>query len=115
MALEGRFAEHHAMLGRLHLDHIAQLEAMIAELDARVEAAMQPFLTARDLLVTIPGIAVLSAAAVISEIGPAPQRYFPTAAHLASWAGGCPVNNEPPGKRHSGKPLLGNVHLQPVL
>ena len=115
MALEGRFAGHHAMLCRLHLDHIARLEAMIAELDARVEAAMQPFLTARDLLVTIPGIAVLSAAAVISEIGPAPQRYFPTAAHLASRAGVCPGSNESAGKRHSGKRRRGNVRLQPVL
>src|SRR5262249_4990235 len=73
MALEGRFGEHHAMLCRLHLDHIDHLEAMIAQLDARVEAMMQPFHAARDLLVTIPGIGPLSAAAVISEIGPAPR------------------------------------------
>lgn len=72
MALGGRFAERHAMLCRLHLDHIVHLEATIAELDARIEAMMQPFLAARDLLITIPGIVVLAAAAVISKIGPIP-------------------------------------------
>ena len=63
VALEGRFGEHHAMLCRLHLDHIDHLQAMIAQLDARIEAMMQPFHAARDLLVTIPGIGPLSAAA----------------------------------------------------
>jgi transposase len=64
MALEGRFGKHHAVMCRLHLEHIGHLEAMIAELEARIEAMMQPFRAARDLLVTIPGIGPLSAAAV---------------------------------------------------
>ena len=115
IALEGRFGEHHAMLCRLHLDHIDHLQAMIAQLDARIEAMMQPFHAARDLLVTIPGIGPLSAAAVISEIGPAPREYFPTAGHLASWAGLCPGNHESAGKRASGKRRHGNTYLQPML
>jgi transposase len=115
MALEGRFGEHHAMLCRLHLDHIDHLEAMIAELDGRVEAMMQPFRAARDLLVTIPGIGLLAAAAVISEIGPAPREHFPTAGHLASWAGICPGNHESAGRHSPGKRRHGNTHLQPVL
>jgi transposase len=56
MALEGRFGEHHAMLCRLHLDHTDHLQAMIAQLEARIEAMIQPYHGARDLLVTIPGI-----------------------------------------------------------
>ena len=115
MALEGRFGEHHAMLCRLHLDHIGYLDKTIAELEARIEAMMQPFRAARDLLITIPGISFLAAAAVISEIGPAPREHFPTAAHLASWAGLCPGNHESAGKRHSGKRRHGNLQLQPVL
>jgi transposase len=115
MALEGRSGEHHAMLCRLHLDHIGHLEAMIAQLDARIEAMMQPFRAARDLLITIPGIAALSAAAVISGIGVSVREYFPTAGHLASWAGLCPGNHESAGKRSSGKRRHGNTHLQPVL
>ena len=60
MALEGRFGEHHAMMCRLHLDHIAYLEKTTAELDARIEAMMQPFRAARDLLTTIPGIGAVA-------------------------------------------------------
>jgi transposase len=115
MALEGRFGEHHAMMCRLHLDHIAYLEKATAELDARIEAMMQPFRAARDLLITIPGIGAVAAAAVISEIGPDPRQYFPTAGHLASWAGLCPGNHESAGKRLRGKRRRGNIYLQPVL
>jgi transposase len=115
MALEGRFGEHHALMCRLHLDHIDHLEAMIARLDAQIEAMMAPFLAARDLLTTIPGIGPLAAAAVISEAGAVLREYFPDAAHLASWAGMCPGNHESAGKHRPGKRRKGNQHLQPVL
>jgi transposase len=115
MALEGRFGEHHAMLCRLHLDHLDHLDAMIAKLDAQAEKMMRPFRAARELLITIPGLGPLSAAAVISEIGADVRAYFPDAAHLASWAGLCPGNHESAGKRRSGKRRHGNQHLQPVL
>jgi transposase len=115
MALEGRFGDHHALMCRLHLDHIGHLETMIAKLDEQVEAMMEPFRAQRDLLRTIPGIGPLAAAAVISEIGADVREYFPDAAHLASWAGLCPGNHESAGKRHSGRRRHGNTHLQPVL
>ena len=94
MALEGRFSSHHALMCRLHLDHIAHLEQMIARLDAQIETMMQPYRTEQDLLATIPGIRQLAAAAIISEIGADVRAYFPSAAHLASWAGICPGNHE---------------------
>lgn len=106
---------HHALMCRLHLDHIGHLEAMIAKLDQQVEAMMAPFRAQRDLLTTIPGIGPLTAAAVISEIGADVSEYFPDPAHLASWAGLCPGNHESAGRRRSGKPRHGNIHLQPVL
>ncbi len=115
MALEGRFGDHHALMCRLHLDHIDHLDAMIEKLDAQVEAMMAPFRAERDLLTTIPGIGPLSAAAVISEIGAGVREYFPDAAHLASWAGICPGNHESAGKRRSGRRRHGNQHLQPIL
>ena len=115
MALEGRFGDHHALMCRLHLDHISHLDAMIVKLDTQIEAMMQPFRAQRDLLTTIPGIGPLAAAAVLSEIGPDVSEFFPDAAHLASWAGLCPGNHESAGKRRSGKPRHGNQHLQPVL
>ena len=104
MALEGRFGDHHALMCRLHLDHIDHLEAM-----------MTPFRAARDLLTTAPGIGPLSAAAVISEIGADVREYFPDAARLASWTGLCPGNHESAGKRRSGKRRKGNEHLQSIL
>jgi transposase len=115
MALEGRFGEHHALMCRLHLEHIDHLEAMIAKLDAQVEAMMAPFRAARDLLTTIPGIGPLAAAAVISEAGADIREFFPDAAHLASWAGMCPGNHESAGRHRPGKRRKGNQHLQPVL
>jgi transposase len=115
MALEGRFGDHHALMCRLHLDHTDHLEAMIARLDAQIEAMMTPFHAARRLLTTVPGIARLSAAAVISEIGTDVKEFFPDDAHLASWTGLCPGNHESAGKRRGGKRRKGNPHLQSVL
>jgi transposase len=115
MALEGRFGDHHALMCRLHLDHIDHLEAMIARLDGQIEATMAPFQAARDLLTTAPGLGPLSAAAVISEIGADVRQYFPDAAHLASWTGLCPGNCESAGKRRSGRRRKGNEHLQSIL
>src|SRR6266705_7091714 len=115
LALEGRFGDHHALMCRLHLDHIGHLEEMIAALDAQIEVMMQPFRAARELLTTAPGIGPLAAAAVISEIGADVREYFPDAAHLASWTGLCPGNHESAGKRRSGRRRHGNVHLQSLL
>jgi len=115
MALEGRFGDHHALMCRLHLDHIDHLEAMLARLDAQIEAMMIPFHAARDLLTTAPGIGPLSGAAVISEIGAEVRAYFPDAARLASWTGLCPGNHESAGKRRGGKRRKGNPHLQSIL
>jgi transposase len=115
LALEGRFSDHHALMCRLHLDHIGHLDDMIAKLDAQVEAMMAPFRAERDLLTTIPGIGPLAAAAIISEIGASPAEFFPDAAHLASWAGICPGNHESAGKRRHGRRRHGNQQLQPVL
>jgi transposase len=115
LALEGHFGEHHALMCRLHLDHIGHLDAMIARLDTQTETMMAPFHTERDLLTTIPGIGMLAAAAVLSEIGANVTEHFPDAAHFASWAGLCPGNHESAGRRHSGKRRHGNQHLQHIL
>ena len=114
-ALEGRFDDHHALMCQLHLDHVGHLNDMIAKLDAQVEAMMAPFRPQRDLLATIPGTGPAAAAAIISEIGTSPAEFFTTGAHLASWAGLCPGNHEPAGKRKHGKPRKGSQHLQPLL
>jgi len=82
MALAGRWAAHHAVLARAHLDHLDHLEAMIARLDAQIEEMTFPFQAQVAALCTIPGIGDRTAQVIISEIGVDMSR-FPTADHLA--------------------------------
>jgi transposase len=114
MACSGRFADHHAVLARLHLDHIDHLTGMIDGLDERIEQLMGPFAQQLALLRTIPGIGDRAAQILISEIGVDMSR-FPTAAHLASWAGLCPGNNESAGRHKSGRTRKGNGEVRDVL
>jgi hypothetical protein len=77
MALDGRFGDHHAVMYRLHLDHILHLEETLKQLDAQFEKMMRPFQPAVSLLATIPGVAALSAWAVICEISASPADLLP--------------------------------------
>lgn len=114
LALEGGFEAHHAMLLRMHLEHVDSLNASIERLDAAVDQLMLPFVRQRDRLTTIPGIGKRTAEVVIAEIGVDMSR-FPTAGHLASWAGMCPGNHESAGKRKSGRARKGNAALRSAL
>jgi transposase len=111
LALEGRMTEHHRGMLRLQREQLEFLETQIAKLDARIQQEMQVNQEAFDLCTTIPGIDAIAAANLIAEIG-VNMDQFPSAAHLASWAGLCPGNNESAGKRLSGKSRNGNAWLR---
>lgn len=113
-ALTGRFTEHHGFLTRLHLDLIDQHSAAIDELTARIEVVITPFRHVRDLLRTIPGISDGVADVLIAETG-ADMTRFPSAAHLASWAGTTPGSNESAGRVKSTHTRPGDPYLKAAL
>lgn len=113
-ALWGRFTEHHAFLARVHLDLIDRHTDALDQLTARIEVMMEPFQGFRDLICTIPGIGTMTADVVIAETG-ADMSRFPTAKHLASWAGTTPGNNESAGRVKSSRTRPGNPYLQGAL
>jgi transposase len=113
-ALQGRVTAHHRFQLRILLDHVTHLEGLIARLGLRIEEVIAPFAEAAERLTTIPGVEQRTAETVIAEIG-TDMNQFPTADHLASWAGMCPGNNESAGKRKSGRTTKGSRWLRQVL
>ena len=101
-ALEGRVKPHHRFVLAELLCQIDSLDETIARFDQEIEIHCRPFEQAVVLLDTIPGVARATAEAIVAEIGTDMSR-FPSADHLAAWAGVAPGNNESAGKRHSGR------------
>jgi transposase len=114
LALVGRFNEHHALLCRAMLARIDQANATVDTLTVRIDELLDPYEAAVTLLVTIPGVARRNAQVILAEIG-ADMSRFPTAGHLASWAGMCPGNNESAGKHRSGRTRHGSKWLRKAL
>jgi transposase len=106
-ALTGRVSDHQRFLVAQHLTHIDFLDAQIAP-------RQRPFEAELTILDSIPGIGRWSAEIILAEIGPDMSR-FPTAGHLASWAGMCPGHDESAGQRRSGKTRRGSPWLRTTL
>jgi transposase len=113
-ALEGHFTEPQRFLLGVHLEQIAHLEGMIAEVSEKIEEVARPFQGVIDRLDEIPGVNQRTAQILVAECGVDMSR-FPTPGHLASWAGVCPGNHESGGKRLSGKTRKGNAWLRAAL
>lgn len=113
-ALDSRFAHQHAVQLRQLLDHIDWLDDAISTLDARIVELTADRADMIDRLQTVPGIGLRTAQVIIAETGGDMSR-FPTAAHLASWAGLCPGQNESGGKRRSGRTRHGDQWLADAL
>jgi transposase len=111
-ALTGHFDANHAWLARSMLRRLDLVEQALAELDAVLVDAFRPWAHQIELLETIPGVGPKVAQVIVAETGGDMSR-FPTAAHLAAWAGLAPAMHEsagkqtPAGKRHGNKWLSG--------
>ncbi|MBC7334711.1 MAG: IS110 family transposase [Clostridia bacterium] len=113
-ALRGLVGPHQRMLIAVQLEHINFLERQIALLSEEIARRMRPFEEELALLDTIPGVGRRNAEEILAETGTDMGR-FPSAAHLSSWGGVAPGNNESAGKRKSGRTRKGNKALRATL
>lgn len=144
-ALTGIVQEHHRFVLAQQLDHIdyldEKIEAISAEIGKQLERMSWPDepsqpgadegseegaqstdaselpLTWNDavaLLDMIPGVDRRIAEKILAETG-LDMSQFPTANHLASWAGLAPGNHQSGGKRHSGRTTKGNKALSSTM
>jgi transposase len=113
-ALVGRFTDHHAFLCRTVIDRIDGITTAIDTLTARIDEELEPLQPAVSRLSSIPGIGTRQAQVILAEIGTDMAR-FPTAGHLASWAGMCPGNHESAGKHYGGTTRKGDSWLRGAL
>jgi transposase len=140
-ALTGIVQDHHRFVLAQQLDHIdyldEKIEAISAEIGKQLERMSWPDepsqsgagesaeegtpaaaeselpLTWNDavaLLMTMPGVDRRIAEKILAETG-LDMSQFPTADHLASWAGLAPGNHQSGGKRYSGRTTKGNKPL----
>lgn len=113
-ALVGRFDSQHALIVSAILAHLDFLDEQIQLLSEAIEEQLAPFGAAVELLCSIPGIRERTAQTIIAEIGLDMSR-FPTAKHLASWAGQCPGNDRSAGRQRSGTTRNGSKWLDTAL
>jgi transposase len=113
-ALTGRLSAHQRFMIVQHLAQIDGFDVQIATVGEEIGERLRPFERELTILDSIPGIGRWSAQVILAEIG-TDMRRFPTAGHLASWAGMCPGHDESAGKRRSGKTRKGSPWLRVTL
>jgi transposase len=113
-ALRGRVTPHHREMLKLHLQLIGALQNALESLDASAGKLLAPIQERAALLTTMPGVSDIVAQVIVAEIGVDMSR-FPSAAHLVSWAGLCPRNDESAGKRRSTRVRKSGTWLKTTL
>ncbi|EEI70559.1 IS110 family transposase [Lentilactobacillus hilgardii] len=113
-ALDGSLSPSDRQILKIELALLADVQQAIHALELLIEEQLQPLEELYLRLQTIPGISKHIAQIVIAEVG-TDVSPFPTAHHLASWAGLCPGNYESAGQSKSSHILHGNVYLKTAL
>jgi transposase len=113
-AVVGRLSPVLRFVVRQQLAHLDALEGQVAACDAAVAEQTRPFAEALARLQTIDGIGRRTAEVLVAELGVDLGR-FPTARHLAAWAGLCPGNRESGGKRQPARARKGSPWLRAAL
>lgn len=130
LALAGRFTVHHGQMIGFHVTRLDQLDQVIGQVKEQIghigiagtsrraatgpSGLVAPFTEQIRLLTSIPGIGDRVATVIVSEIGVDMSR-FPSAKHVAAWAGLAPGNNESAGRRRKASHRKGNTHVQSIL
>lgn len=114
LAVEGNFREHHKFMLQAIRRSMDNLTEEIKLLDEEIDRRMEPFKDEVSRLCQVPGISKTSARDLLAEIG-VEMEIFPTSAHLASWAGVSPGNNESAGKKKSSRTNHGNKATKAVI
>jgi transposase len=115
LALRGNMSAHQRIMLKTMLTHVDFLNEQILELDTEVAKRLDPFQRDIERLDTVPGIGRRTAEQILAEVGTDVGSRFPSAAHLCSWAGLVPGQNESAGKRKSSKTRKGNKYLRAAL
>ncbi len=113
-SMVGCFDEFHRGLLELLWKQYRFLTEQVAEIESRIDRAMEPHRELIDVLKTIPGVDCTVAWTVIAEMG-TDMTVFPDAAHAASWVGVCPGTNESAGKQMDAGTTKGNRYLRRAL
>lgn len=113
-ALQGRITNHHRFMLKQLLEWLGFLETQLNQLDEEIARKVTAEAEQIGRICTIPGVQRITACGLAAEIGFDMSR-FPTAHHLASWAGLCPGNCESAGKRLSGATRKGNPAIRRCL
>lgn len=114
-AICGRLNVNERFLLSDSLDQLSSLQKRIDKILAMMATISEPYKKLLDQLDSIPGIDITAAMLILAEIGPVPQEVFPSPAHLCSWAGLSPRNDQSAGKISSKKIMPGNPYIKSIL
>lgn len=114
VSLNGSLSAHQRLCLSRMFTHLECIESHLAEVEADIKDAIAPYKEYLELLTTIPGVNMVSASAILAEIG-IDMDQFPNSQHFCSWAGLSPGNNKSAARQKSTRINQGNIYLKEML